>query len=173
MKNITYISHNSFLFKGSVRDNLLMGAPDADDEKLWDALKKVKLDAFVREQQGLDTAVNEAGSNFSGGQRQRLSIARALLHDTPVYIFDEATSNIDVESENDIMELVTELSATKTIILISHRLANVKNADCIYVLKSGDIVENGTHKELTAKNGEFARLWNAQQSLENFGKEDR
>lgn len=173
MKNITYISHNSFLFKGSVRDNLLMGAPDADDEKLWDALKKVKLDAFVREQQGLDTAVNEAGSNFSGGQRQRLSIARALLHDTPVYIFDEATSNIDVESENDIMELVTELSATKTIILISHRLANVKNADCIYVLRSGDIVESGTHAELTAKNGEFARLWNAQQSLENFGKEDR
>ena len=173
MKNITYISHNSFLFKGSVRDNLLMGAPDADDEKLWDALKKVKLDAFVREQQGLDTAVNEAGGNFSGGQRQRLSIARALLHDTPVHIFDEATSNIDVESENDIMELVTELSATKTIILISHRLANVKNADCIYVIRSGDIVESGTHAELTAKNGEFARLWNAQQSLENFGREDR
>lgn len=173
MENITYISHNSFLFKGSVRDNLLMGAPDADDNKLWDALKKVKLDAFVREKQGLDTAVSEAGSNFSGGQRQRLSIARALLHDTPVYIFDEATSNIDVESENDIMELVAELSRTKTIILISHRLANVKNADCIYVLRSGELVESGTHKELVEKNGEFAGLWNAQQSLENFGKGDR
>lgn len=171
MKNITYISHNSLLFKGTVRDNLLMGNPDADDAKLWDALKEVKLDAFLSEQQGLDTAVGEAGSNFSGGQRQRLSIARALLHDTPTYIFDEATSNIDVESENDIMELVMELSKTKTIILISHRLANVKNADCIYVLRKGDIAGNGTCEELITRNGEFARLWNAQQSLENFGRE--
>ena len=108
---------------------------------------------------------------FSGGQRQRLSIARALLHDTPVYIFDEATSNIDIESENDIMELIMELAKTKTIILISHRLANVKNADCIYVLKKGDIAESGIHEQLLARNGEFARLWNAQQSLENLGKE--
>lgn len=171
MKNITYISHNSLLFKGTVRDNLLMGKPDADDDKLWEALKKVKLEAFLLEQQGLDTAVGEAGNNFSGGQRQRLSIARALLHDTPVYIFDEATSNIDVESENDIMELVMELSKTKTIILISHRLANVKDADRIYVLRNADIAENGTCEELVKRNGEFARLWNAQQSLENFGKE--
>lgn len=171
MRNITYISHNSFLFKGSVRDNLLMGKPEAKDDELWSALRKVKLEAFLREQQGLDTAVGEAGGNFSRGQRQRLSIARALLHDTPVYIFDEATSNIDIESENDIMELIMELAKTKTIILISHRLANVKNADCIYVLKKGDIAESGIHEQLLARNGEFARLWNAQQSLENLGKE--
>lgn len=171
MKNITYISHNSFLFKGSVRDNLLMGRPDGTDEELWDALKKVKLDAFLKEQNGLDTAVGEAGGNFSGGQRQRLAIARALLHDTPVYIFDEAASNIDVESENDIMELIMELAKKKTIILISHRLANVKNADCIYVFQKGNIAESGTHEQLLAQKGEFARLWNAQQSLENFGNE--
>ena len=170
MKNITYISHNSFLFKGSVKDNLLMGKPDGSDKQLWAALEKVKLDDFLREQQGLDTVVSEAGANFSGGQRQRLSIARALLHDTPVYIFDEATSNIDVESENDIMELVIELAKTKTVILISHRLANVKNADCIYVLQKGGIVESGAHERLLAQKGEFARLWNTQQSLENFGK---
>ena len=116
--------------------------------------------------------MQEKGSNFSGGQCQRLALARALLHDSPVYIFDEATSNIDVESENDIMALIRELAASgeKTIVLISHRLANVVEADRIYVMDAGTVAEQGTQEELLAQKGIYARLWNAQQSLENYKK---
>ena len=149
-----------------------MGRPEAVEEELWQALEKVHLAEFLRGEQGLETPVQEKGSNFSGGQCQRLALARALLHDSPVYIFDEATSNIDVESENDIMALIRELAATgeKTILLISHRLANVVEADRIYVMDAGIVTEQGTQEELLAKNGTYARLWNAQQSLENYGK---
>ena len=114
--------------------------------------------------------MNEKASNLSGGQCQRLALARALLHDSPVYIFDEATSNIDVESENDIMGQIHALAKTKTVILISHRLANVVGADNIYVLHKGSIVESGNHNTLLSKNGAYAKLWNAQQELENYTK---
>lgn len=171
MENITYISHQSYLFKGTVRDNLLMGKPDASEEELWAVLEKVKLADFVRSEKGLDTALMEKASNLSGGQCQRLALARALLHDSPVYIFDEATSNIDVESENDIMNEILSLTKTKTVILISHRLANVVKADTIYVMTKGQVAESGSHKELLRNGAVYEKLWTAQQSLENYGKE--
>lgn len=170
MKNFTYISHQSYLFKGTVRENLLMARPNAEDEILWNVLEQVNLADFLRSEMGLDTQLNEKASNLSGGQCQRLALARALLHDSPVYIFDEATSNIDVESENDIMVQICALAKTKTVILISHRLANVVGADNIYVLDKGNVVENGNHAVLLAKNGAYAKLWNAQQELENYSK---
>ncbi len=172
MEHFTYISHQSYLFKGTVRDNLLMGCPAATDEQLWEVLERVNLAAFVKSEQGLDTPLAEKASNLSGGQCQRLALARALLHDSPVYIFDEATSNIDVESENDIMAEIHALAKYKTVILISHRLANVTGADQIYVMEQGTIVEQGTHTQLLDSKGTYATLWNAQQSLENYGKED-
>ena len=170
MRHITYVSHQSYLFKGTVRSNLLMGKPDASDEQLWAVLKQVNLADFLRSENGLDTLVTEKGGNFSGGQCQRLALARALLHDSPVYIFDEATSNIDVESENDIMAQIHALAGRKTVILISHRLANVTLSDRIYVLDHGSVVESGTHSELLAQNGLYASLRNAQQALENYEK---
>ena len=171
MHNFTYISHQSYLFKGTVRENLRIGKPDATDSELWTVLERCNLADFLRSEQGLDTVLSERGSNLSGGQCQRLALARALLHDSPVYIFDEATSNIDVESENDIMAQIHALSGTKTVILISHRLANVEHADNIYVLDKGNIVESGTHADLLKQNGQYAALRNAQQSLENYAKE--
>ena len=170
MKNFTYISHQSYLFKGTVCENLLMARPDASETALWNVLEQVKLADFLRNEDGLDTLLNENALNLSGGQRQRLALARALLHDSPVYIFDEATSNIDVESENDIMTQIYALAKTKTVILISHRLANVVGADNIYVLDQGNIVEEGNHKALLLQHGVYAKLWNAQQELENYTK---
>lgn len=170
LKNVTYISHQSYLFKGTVRDNLLMGKADAGDKELWEILERVKLKEFLKAENGLDTMLSEKGSNLSGGQCQRLALARALLHDSPVYIFDEATSNIDVESENDIMEEIRALAGKKTVILISHRLANVTGSDNIYVMDQGTIVQSGKHEELLEKGGTYKVLWNAQQSLENYGK---
>ena len=171
MEHFTYISHQSYLFKGTVRDNLRMGAPLASDEELWSVLDRVKLSAFLQSEQGLDTRLSERASNLSGGQCQRLALARALLHNSPVYIFDEATSNIDVESENDIMEEIHALAKTKTVILISHRLANVVGSDAIYVLEQGTVAESGTHEALLKRNGTYARLWNAQAALESYGKD--
>ena len=170
MENFTYISHNSYLFKGTVRENLLMARPNAGEDTLWQVLEQVNLADFLRSEKGLDTMLNEKASNLSGGQCQRLALARALLHDNAVYIFDEATSNIDVESENDIMREIHALAKTKTVILISHRLANVVGANNIYILDKGNVVENGDHNTLLSKNGTYAKLWNAQQELENYAK---
>ena len=170
MRRVTYVSHQSYLFKGSVRDNLLMGRPDASDDELWSALTQVNLADFLKSEAGLDTQLSERGENLSGGQRQRLALARALLHDSPVYIFDEATSNIDVESENDIMAQIHALAGRKTVLLISHRLANVTASDEIYVLERGNIVQHGTHEALLKQGGAYAALWSAQQALEHYGE---
>lgn len=168
MKQITYVSHNNYLFKGTVRENLMLGKEDASDAQLWEVLEKTKLAAFLKGEQGLETTLLEEGANFSGGQRQRLSLARALLHDSPIYIFDEATSNIDVESENDIMDQIRELAKKKTVILISHRLANVEGADQIFAMEDGVIKEHGTHQELIQNRGMYEKLWNSQQILEQY-----
>ena len=170
MQTITYISHQSYLFKGTVRENLLMARPNAGEDTLWQVLEQAKLADFLRTEQGLDTTILERGSNLSGGQCQRLALARALLHDSPIYIFDEATSNIDVESENDIMAVIHELAKTKTVILISHRLANTAGADNIYVLDGGKVAEQGDHRTLLAQQGAYAKLWDAQQELEKYTK---
>lgn len=171
MEHITYISNKSYLFKGTVRDNLLIGKSTAVDKELWTVLERVRLSDFIKSENGLDTVIAEKGGNLSGGQCQRLALARALLHDSEIYIFDEATSNIDIDSENDIMKEIKTLAKEKTVILISHRLANVTDADRIYVIDGGNITESGTHSVLLSKNGDYARLWNAQQSLENYGKD--
>ena len=172
MKNITYVSHQSYLFKGAVRENLLMGKPDASDRELWEVLERVNLAGFLKSGDGLDTFLTEKASNLSGGQCQRLALARALLHDSPIYIFDEATSNIDVQSENDIMREIHALAGQKTVILISHRLANVTASDNIYVMDAGNVAESGSHKELLARGSIYAKLWDTQQSLENYRRKD-
>lgn len=172
MERVTYVGHNSWLFQGTVRENLLVGCPDASDEMFWAVLEQTRLDGFLREEKGLDTFLTEKGSNLSGGQCQRLALARALLHDSPIYIFDEATSNIDVESEDDIMEQIIRLSKEKTVILITHRLANAAAADRIYCMQEGCAAEAGTHRELVERGGVYAKLWNAQQTLENYGKDE-
>ena len=170
LRTLTVVPHNAAIFKGTVGANLRMAAPAADDKALWAALEEVNLADFCRSQQGLETPLHEGGSNLSGGQRQRLAMARALLHDSPIYLFDEATSNVDAESENDIMAAIRRLAGKKTVILISHRLANVVGSDCIYVMDSGTIAEQGRHDALLSENGVYSRLYNAQKQLENLGE---
>ena len=170
LQNVTYIGHQAHLFMGSVRSNLAMGNPEATEEQLWHALEQVNLAEFIKSLGGLDAPVAEKGSNLSGGQRQRLALARALLHNSQMYIFDEATSNIDVESEDVIMQQVHQLAQTKLVLVISHRLVNVKNADQIVVMQHGRVVGSGTHQELLATNDEYKRMTQAQTELENYVK---
>ena len=172
LENVTYISHQSYLFKGTVEENLRLARPNATEEELWQALEQVNLAAFLRGEQGLSTQLLEGASNLSGGQRQRLALARGLLRRSLVYLFDEATSNIDVESENDIMAVIRQLAKEKTVLLISHRLANVVDAQQIYVLEHGAVAERGTHRQLLEQGGLYRRLWDAQYALEHYGEEE-
>ena len=170
LDKMTMIGHDSWIFKGTVRDNLLLGNPGATEEEMKEALKKVNLLSFIEAQGGLAMPLLSNGTNISEGQKQRLSLARALLHDTPVYIFDEATSNIDAESEERIMEVIHELAKSRTILLISHRLANVVGSDCIFMLENGRVAEAGKHEELLKKGGSYSRLFKEQKELESFSE---
>lgn len=172
MKLMTMVSFQNYLFKGTVRENLLMGRDDIKDDKLLDALKSVNLYEFFSTLEGLDTKIAEQASNLSGGQRQRLCIARALLHDSEIYIFDEATSNIDVESEEIIVDLIKKLKREKTVIQITHRLANVVESDEIYMMDSGNIIEKGTHSELMERKGRYEKMYTAQKELELYAREE-
>lgn len=166
--NVMLVAHNAFLFKGSVRDNLLMGNPNASDEDLWDVIKQVRLDAFLNEQAGLDSEVMANGANLSGGQKQRLGLARALLSSAQVFIFDEATSNIDTESEAYIMDVIRNLSKDKIVIVISHRLFNTVEADKLYVINQGHLIESGKHDELLNNQSKYFELYESQSVYENF-----
>ncbi len=172
MNNITSVNFNSYIFAGTVRENMLIADKSAGDEKMIEALKMVNLWSFLSEQDGLDTKLNQQGSNFSGGQRQRLAIARALLHNTPIYVFDEVTSNIDAESENDIMAVIHNMAKIKTVILISHRLENVVGSDKILLLDKGKIEESGTHSELMSLNKKYKLMYSTQAELEKYAKEE-
>lgn len=172
MNNITAVNFNSYIFAGTVKDNLLIADKNASDEKMIEALRMVNLWSFLSEQDGLNTKLNQQGSNFSGGQRQRLAIARALIHNTPIYIFDEVTSNIDAESENDIMSVIHNMAKIKTVILISHRLENVVESDNIILLDNGRIKENGNHSELMALGREYNLMYSTQAELEKYAKEE-
>lgn len=172
MNNITAVNFNSYIFAGTVRENMLIADKSASDEKMIKALKMVNLWSFLSGQDGLDTKLNQQGSNFSGGQRQRLAIARALLHNTPIYVFDEVTSNIDAESENDIMTVIHNMAKIKTVILISHRLENVVGSDKILLLDKGKIEESGTHSELMSLNKKYKLMYSTQAELEKYAKEE-
>ena len=170
LKKVTLVKSNGYLFKGTVEENLKMANIHAAPEMLWEVLRKVRLDELFRERDGLDTVIAEKAGNLSGGQAQRLALARALLSKSEVMIFDEVTSNIDAESEEMIMEVIKSLAGKRTVIMISHRLYNVTESDNIYMMNKGEITESGTHTELLAKQGEYAKLFNSQTALEAYAK---
>ena len=170
LKKVTLVKSSGYIFKGTVEENLKMVDMHATSEMLWEVLRKVRLDELFRERDGLDTIIAEKAGNLSGGQAQRLALARALLSKSEVMIFDEVTSNIDAESEEMIMEVIKSLAGKRTVIMISHRLYNVTESDNIYMMNKGEITECGTHAELLAKQGEYAKLFNSQTALEAYAK---
>ena len=168
-KKIGFINHNAYIFNTTIRENIIMGKKDATDEEIYEVLKEANLDGFVKSLPNkLDTKVGEGGNLLSGGQKQRLCLARTIIKNPDIYIFDEATSNIDVESEEKIWDSINKLSKEKTVIIISHRLLNVKNADKIYLLDDGKIAEAGNHKTLMMKNGLYKKLVEHQDNLESI-----
>ncbi|KLI49139.1 ABC transporter ATP-binding protein/permease [Brachyspira hyodysenteriae] len=169
-KKIVLVDHNSYLFEGTVYDNLKMAGNTITENKMNEALKKVELYDFLQTENGLNTVIMEKAANLSGGQRQRLALARAILFNADIYIFDEATSNVDVESEESIMQVIRDIAKEKTVILISHRLYNCIPSDHIYFLKDGIIMEEGTHDKLMNLNGEYAKIYNEQSNLESITK---
>lgn len=169
LKNCTLVTNNPYLFKGTLRYNLQMGNKDITDDEMWYVLEKFSLKEYFEHENGLDTLIFENGSNFSGGQIQRIAIARAILKKSPIYIFDEATSNIDSESEEIIMKFLDTFRKNKLIILISHRLKYTINSDYIYYMKDGAVEEKGSYNELISINGEFKKLYDNQMALENWG----
>ena len=171
-KNMTAVNFDSYIFSSTVRENLLMAKPDADDGEMLEVLKKVNLDTLDGKNNVLDYEIKEAGGNLSGGQRQRLAVARALLHDASIYVFDEVTSNIDSESEEKIMDVIRGLAKEKTVLMISHRLENVKSADNIILLKNGRIAESGMHEELMKNRGGYYEMYSSQSSLENYTRKE-
>ncbi len=170
MKNVCIVKHENYLFKGTVRNNLLMAKPNATAEEMYEVLKRVNLYDFVINHGGLEFQLQENAHNISGGQAQRLALARALLHECQIYIFDEATSNIDVESEIIINQVIQELSKQKTVIIITHRLANVVCSHQIFVLLKGEIVEQGTHSELIHHGKVYKAMYEKQKQLESLYK---
>lgn len=168
MRAVTLVPTNGHLFAGTLRDNLLLAQPSATDTELLRALDRTRVAAFVQANGGLDMVINEGGTNLSGGQRQRVCMARALLHDSPIYVFDEATSNVDAASEAAIGEVIASLAGGHTVIVVAHRLSTIVGADQILVLERGRIAEHGTHGELLATAGAYARMWNSQEQLSAY-----
>ena len=165
-KNVNRITHNAHIFEGTLRENIVMARDDVSDSAIYTALKKVNLYDEIMDKGGLEMPLSSGGLNLSGGQRQRLALARAMVYDPKIFIFDEATSNIDIESEEIILDNIKEIAKEKLVIIVSHRLSSIKDADKIYVMAKANLVEEGTHETLMKQCGEYKRIYDAQESLE-------
>lgn len=165
-KNVNRITHNAHIFEGTLRENIVMARDDVSDSGIYTALKKVNLYDEIMDKGGLEMPLSSGGLNLSGGQRQRLALARAMVYDPKIFIFDEATSNIDIESEEIILNNIKEIAKEKLVIIVSHRLSSIKDADKIYVMAKANLVEEGTHETLMKQCGEYKRIYDAQESLE-------